>query len=225
MVPPRALACACLAAVASSHRAGQCARFDVSTGGLFRWTRFDIPRECTSLLLDGAGIGDAEALLLAAGLARAPALAHLNLRYNRVSPAALPALVAAIDAHPALASVDLWANPIGDDGAALVAPLLRRLSAVNLGQGGVGDAGAAAIAEALRGNTALRTLMLTNNRIRDAGAAALAAALPGTQITDLNLYWNGITSAGIKVLIQAAKDAGGGVKVRIQRNQDEAAAL
>ena len=219
------LLCACLAAVVSSHRDGQCARFDVSTGGLFTWTRFEIPPECTSLQLDGAGIGDAEAALLAHGLARARALAHLDLRYNRVSPASLPALVRAIEAHPSLVSVDLWANRLGDAGASIFAAVLHRLRFANLGQNDVGDAGAAAIAEALRGNTALRTLMLTNNRVQDAGATALAAALPGTRITDLNLYWNGITSAGIQVLVQAAKDAGAGVKVRIERNQEHAAAL
>ena len=57
------------------------------------------------------------------------------------------------------------------------------------------------------------------------GVEALAAALPGTRITDLNLYWNDITSAGIQVLVQAAKDAGAGVKVRVERNQEHAAAL
>ena len=155
----------------------------------------------------------------------ARALAHLDLRYNRVSPASLPALVRAIEAHPSLVSVDLWANRLGDAGATIFAAVLHRLRFANLGQNDVGDAGAAAIAEALRGNTALRPLMLTNNRVQDAGATALAAALPGTRITDLNLYWNGITSAGIHVLVQAAKDAGAGVKVRIERNQEHAAAL
>ena len=49
---------------ALSAREGECARFDVTTGGLFTWTRFDIPDSCTSLNLDGAGMRDADIEML-----------------------------------------------------------------------------------------------------------------------------------------------------------------
>jgi Ran GTPase-activating protein (RanGAP) involved in mRNA processing and transport len=108
-------------------------------------------------------------------LAGAPALGRLvalGLGRNHIDAGGVRALVRAA---AALAALDLYANPLGDDGAAaLAAAPLAALERLNLTRAGLGDDGARALA---RGQLPrLTTLELGNNRIGDEGARALAAS-------------------------------------------------
>jgi len=109
-------------------------------------------------------VGDAGASALAAALGRGalPRLKFLYLGNTAIGDAGLVALAPALRRRPALQSLDLHRNPIGDEGlAALVAPpppagapppptgVLPKLKALYLNGTQIADAGCAALAAAL----------------------------------------------------------------------------
>ena len=115
-------------------------------------------------VLLNAYVGDAGALALAAALDRGSlrGLEYLKLENAAISDAGLIALAPALRRHPALMTLDLQVNPLGDEGlAALVAP----------------PPPADATSPPTRGLTQLKTLNLGYTQVSDAGCAALAAAL------------------------------------------------
>ena len=108
--------------------------------------------------------GDAGASALSAALDRGalPRLKHLNLFNAAVGDAGLVALAPALRRRPALETLDLMGNPLGDEGlAALLAP----------------PPPAGALPPPTGVLTKLMTLYLNRTQITDAGCAALAAAL------------------------------------------------
>ena len=128
-------------------------------------------------------VGDAGALALAAALGRGalPRLKELHLRSAAISDAGLVALAPALQRRPALETLDLRDNPLGDEGlAALVAPPPL--------------AGAPPTTTAVL--TKLKKLDLRNTQITDAGCATLASALDSSALPALkDLYLYGIASA------------------------------
>merc|ERR1740139_318944 len=116
------------------------------------------------LVLDGMHVGDAGASALAAALGRGalPRLKALALRNTAIGDAGLMALAPALRRRPALKTLRLMHNPLGDEGlAALLAPpppagapppptgVLAKLKVLNLGRTQVSDAGCATLSAAL----------------------------------------------------------------------------
>eukprot|EP00964_Phaeocystis_antarctica_P132745 scaffold96862_cov62-Phaeocystis_antarctica.AAC.4 len=136
-------------------------------------------------------VGDAGASALAAALGRGALqrLDSLALTQTAIGDAALVALAPALRRLPALESLYLYLNPLGDEGlAALVGPPppagtppaggLKKLKWLDLDDTRVTDAGCAALAAALNSGAlpALRTLTLENIPASDAAKAAVYAA-------------------------------------------------
>ena len=117
----------------------------------------------SGLYLDGMHVGDAGASALAAALGRGalPRLKILVLGSNAISDAGLVALAPALRRLPALESLFIFGNPLGDEGlAALVAP----------------PPPAGALPPPTAGLAKLKTLILSDTQVTDVGCAALIAA-------------------------------------------------
>ena len=117
-------------------------------------------------------------------------------------------------------ALELTYNYIGDAGARALAEALpkTRLTSINLRQNLIGNAGACALAEALP-KTQLKEFMLSHAYIEKldqdhwkhlpresfdmAATSAFAEVLPQTQLTLLDLRWNGIGAAGARALAKA----------------------
>ena len=136
-------------------------------------------------------VGDAGASALAAALDRGalPRLKSLMLHQTSVGDAGLVALAPALRRLPALENINLWKNPLGDEGlAALMAPpppppagapppttgVLAKLKWLYLGETQISDAGCAALAAALN-RGALPALGVLDILLIPASAAAKEA--------------------------------------------------
>ena len=138
-----------------------------------------------------------------------------GLRWREAGLEAADARVAsvAIGASPHLllhCEVFDWsANPIGDEGALVLAPLLLRraprLSTLELASCNLTDSAAVALAEAAAAFAPqLRRLVLSSNPIGDAGCGALAAALASLpQLAVLQLGDTEVGDAGAAALAAA----------------------
>lgn len=145
--------------------------------------------ELRALQLPGCALGSAGATALAAGLASAAALVHLDLSDNGIGDAGCGALAAQIP-YATLEELVLARNRLGDAAAdALAGALTRRrgcrLRLLSLASNAVRDPGAAAFAAALgggggvvaRANRSLRSLNLRDNKLSDASVLSLGDAL------------------------------------------------
>ena len=182
----------------------------------------------TWLCVSGNEIGDE-------GLAAlAPALAHvrtLNLHHCRLTSHSGEPLASLILHSRALASLIVGKNVLGARGVEAIAAALQpssRLRTLSLQYGcGVGVDGAAALADALRRGWRASELHLdSDHSIGDGGALVLAAALAecGSRcpLTALSLSFCGLTAAGARALVRAAKSAPA-LKSLVLSNQVEAA--
>jgi len=124
-------------------------------------------------------VGDAGASALAAALGKGalPRLKILQLCSAAIGDAGLLALAPALRRRPALEGLDLYGNPLSDEGlAALVAP----------------PAAAGAPTTTTGGLAKLKVLNLSYTQITDAGCATLAAALDRGALPALqDLYLQG----------------------------------
>jgi large subunit ribosomal protein L31/Ran GTPase-activating protein 1 len=157
--------------------------------------------------------GDEGALSIARVLARCPALEEFRMVSSRVGAEGGRALVAALAGlhGGALRALDLHDNPLTEEVAGEVAPLLAahpQIRALVLTDTCLGDAGVAAVAAALCGGAApaLERLELALNEVAPAGAAALAAALAGRPaLRALVLRENELECAGAVALAAALR--------------------
>ena len=144
-----------------------------------------------TLVLSGAGIGDAGAKLLAMVLRANVPLAGLNLACGSISHDGGTALFEALAANSSLIDLEMRGNPIGDAGVVAAAGALganRTLARLGLGESGCTGDGFEAIGKALARNTALVKLDLSDNSAGARGAQGLAEALAtNTTLTQLQL--------------------------------------
>jgi len=148
----------------------------------------------TDLRMFDMHVGDAGASALAAALGKGalPRLQHLVLSSAAIGDAGLVALAPALRQRPALESLYLAGNPLGDEGlAALVAP----------------PPPAEAPPPPTGGLAKLKELHLSRTQITDAGCGTLAAALDSGALPTLEkLFLNGIpASAAAKAAVYAAR--------------------
>ena len=140
-------------------------------------------------------VGDAGASALAAALGRGalPRLKTLALNSAAIGDAGLVALAPALRRRPALESLVLYDNPLGDEGlAALVAPPLPAGAPPPTGVLGK-----------------LKVLDLDGTQVSDTGCAALVTALNSGALTGLrHLYLKGTpASAAAKAAVHEAIDS------------------
>jgi Leucine-rich repeat (LRR) protein len=139
---------------------------------------------------------------LAGVLAECPALACLNLRYNRIEADGAGRLAGVLAQCPALAHLDLGDNNIGSVGAQSLAPVLPQcpvLADHRLHTNQIGQEGANSHAQVIAQCRALTRLDLDSNDIKSAGAQSLASVLTQCPLlAHLNLCRNSIKSDGAK---------------------------
>jgi NLR family CARD domain-containing protein 3 len=153
----------------------------------------------TILMLNGAGIGNTGATLLADAISRNTHLVVLFLDHNEISASGATALAPALARHPTLEFVYLSYNHIGDSGASAIANSLttnhsRRLRVLKMTVCNIGVEGAVQLANMLCSNTtALQKLDLDGNAIRSAGAVAISQSLQhNTTLQSLSIRYNEI---------------------------------
>jgi len=132
----------------------------------------------TKLDLSDTYVGYAGSLAFAAALERGALkqLKHLILYSVDMGDAALVALAPALRRHPALENLDLWSNPLGDEGlAALVAPPPPSAGAPTTSTTGV--------------LTKLKDLNLNMTKVTDEGCATLASALSDSALPALEMLF------------------------------------
>ena len=147
----------------------------------------------TFLQLVNMHVGDAGASALAAALSRGalPRLEILQLSNTAIGDAGLVALAPALRRLPALETIFLWGNPLGDEGiAALVAP----------------PPSADALSPPTGVLAKLKELHLADTEVSDAGCATLASALDSGALPALKeIDLEGIfASAGAEAVVQEA---------------------
>ncbi|MFD7131614.1 gala protein [Streptomyces sp. NPDC059894] len=132
---------------------------------------------------------------------------RVDLCKQGLGPAGAARLMPVAASSPHAAHVLLGTNSIGDDGASTVARALadgHGLRTLYLGCNRIGPEGAAALATALSTDDTVRALWLKRNPVGDDGALALAAMLRrNTTLRTLDLVNTGLTTAGLRVLLDA----------------------
>lgn len=140
-------------------------------------------------------------------------IVRLEIRNMRASsPAILSSTLLALSSLATIRLLDLCDNQIDDDGAAVLAAVLARLTALeelNLSANLISDRGANAIACSVAQMPLLRILNLSSNHIRQAGAKEVAAALaiasvltPPSRLEGLLLGGNEIEGSGIRAVAE-----------------------
>ena len=159
--------------------------------------------------LDGKGIGDAAAAVLANVLETNTTLTNLVLDDNMFGPAGAESLHTALETNTTLTNLNLAHNYLGPAGAeSLTAALKTNTTLTNLvlDDNDLGLAGAESLATALKTNTSLTNLNLRRNNLGPAGAECLAKALEkNTILTNLNLSFNDLGPADAESLATALK--------------------
>ena len=149
---------------------------------------------------------DSAALCLAAALKETAGFTDVSLSDLTLSPSAIRELTQTLAANKTVAQLALGGDNLCNEGAQLLAPVLRSgaLASLDLKANAIGNGGAAALAEMLATNLNLRRLDLQRNHIKCQGAVALAAALQvnsGLQV--LSLRFNEIADSGATALAKA----------------------
>jgi len=100
----------------------------------------------------------------------------------------------ALEINKSVVILDLYGNPIGNEGAIAIASVLKinkTLTKLSLYDNRIYNEGAIAIAKALETNTTLTNLSLAFNRIKEPGIKALVSSLKiNTTLTILNFFSN-----------------------------------
>ena len=125
-----------------------------------------------------------------------PALTSLDLTGNNIGDTGAQAIAESLN-MARLTSLSLGSNNIGVAGAQAIAgsPNMESLTSLNLGGNRIGDTGVQAIAGSPR-MARLTSLSLGGNKIGAAGALAIAGSLNMESLTFLNLMFNNIGDTG-----------------------------
>jgi Ran GTPase-activating protein (RanGAP) involved in mRNA processing and transport len=110
-----------------------------------------------------------------------------------------------------LKKLDIYNSDIGDDGAKLLATIIKKrttITTISFARCKIGDEGAKALAEAIQTNADCRInkFALETNTVGIEGMSTIAEMLTNnTSITELNLCCNNITNKGVEILAEGIK--------------------
>ena len=159
--------------------------------------------------IEGEGIGDAAAAVLATTLETNTTLTNLNLSGNNVGPSGAESLATALKTNTSLSNLNFSGNNLGPAGAESLATALKTnttLTNLNMSVNNLGPGGAESLATVLKTNTTLTNLDLSGNNLGPADAESLATALQKNKtLTNLNLSVNNLGPAGAESLAKALK--------------------
>ncbi len=183
-------------------------------------------RFLTSLVFSQCRLGDNNTEIIASAFSSGQrGLTDLDLSNNCIAETGSKAIAAGIITRTPLRTLNLYANMIGDTGAAAIGETLANpycvLRKLNLGQNGVSPVGIKPLAKALRQNSQLEKLVLGPNDLGDAGAELLAEALSrGTRscLRRLDLRANVITEAGARRIAEMGLQPRGLEKLNLREN-------
>jgi len=171
------------------------------------------------VFLDRNCIDDVGAKNLFVGISRCSSLLEVRLGSNKITGEGVrnAAELLHMSSHR-LESIDFSGNPIGDDGAAVLADLLGHhsnpagsLKYLNLCKCGIGDSGAIKLLRAVAANSssiAGLVLDLSGNAITGAAGAAAGSAIGSGCLQSLLLAENALSWGGIKSMAEAAASGG-----------------
>jgi Ran GTPase-activating protein (RanGAP) involved in mRNA processing and transport len=138
------------------------------------------------------------------------ALQHLIVKQSRLDSVGLAEITLGLYRNTSIKTLDLSSNGLDDsESANMLRELLRRnktITSICLAEntfGGYAAAAARSMLEGLRSNTALQHLNLGGCTLGDRGISLLANTLVtrNAGILELDLRWNGITSVGVRALV------------------------
>jgi len=164
--------------------------------------------------LSKRGLGDDEAVRIAAALRVNSHVTKLYLDVNNIGDAGATSLAGMLSVNFTITVLTLGNNKIGHVGATAFGKALRTNSAITelyLDNNNIGDAGATSLAGMLSVNFTITVLTLGNNKIGHVGATAFGKALrTNSAITRLSLYDNNIDadlSTRIDKLVEINKNS------------------
>ena len=157
--------------------------------------------------IEGEGIGDSAAAVLATALETNTTLTNLNLSGNNLGPSGAESLATALKRNTTLTNLNLCGNNLGPAGAGSLATALKRntiLTNLDFSGNNIGPFGAESLATALKTNTTLTNLNMSVNNLGLAGAESLATVLKtNTTLTNLDLSGNNLGPACTESLATA----------------------
>ena len=157
--------------------------------------------------IEGEGIGDAAAAVLATTLETNTTLTNLNLSGNNLGPSGAESLATALKTNTSLSNLNFSGNNLGPAGAESLATALKTntiLTNLDFSGNNVGPAGAESLATALKTNTTLTNLNMSVNNLCPGGAESLATVLKtNTTLTNLDLSGNNLGPADAESLATA----------------------
>ena len=157
--------------------------------------------------IEGEGIGDAAAAVLATTLETNTTLTNLNLSGNNLGPSGAESLATALKTNTSLSNLNFSGNNLGPAGAESLATALKTntiLTNLDFSGNNVGPAGAESLATALKTNTTLTNLNMSVNNLGPGGAESLAIVLKtNTTLTNLDLSGNNLGPADAESLATA----------------------
>ena len=168
---------------------------------------FGLVLEVQEADLQGEGIGEAAAPVLAAVLETNTTLTKLVLDGNSIGPAGAESLATALKTNTTLTNLNLFCNDLGPADAESLATALKTnttLTNLDLHDNNIGPAGAESLAAALKTNATLTNLFLRRSNIGPGGAESLATVLKtNTTLTNLDLSGNNLGPADAESLATA----------------------
>jgi Ran GTPase-activating protein (RanGAP) involved in mRNA processing and transport len=166
-----------------------------------------------SIDLSHCRLGDQGVSVLANGLGSSnKTLKDLFVSDNQITANGLAVLLDLVGSNLPISKLDLAGNPLGTEGANVLANKLGRnmiphLKKVWIERCGVGDNGLERIASALEQNSTLEVIALQGNVFGEPGLKALAKSLPNIQTLDyLDLTWNATFSSCMPILMEGLRE-------------------
>jgi Ran GTPase-activating protein (RanGAP) involved in mRNA processing and transport len=174
------------------------------------------------------GLDDQNVSTLANALAiRKAALLELDLRVNDITSVGVRALVDNVEAVNTLIKLCLASNPIGSEGATILADALGRnvmpsLKRLNLCACRIEDDGCVALVSALEQNTSLQILDFEDNAFGARGFMALAESLPNIKrLQEIGLTSNASFQSTMPLLMEGFRKNTSLVVVEVHHSYGE----
>ena len=152
---------------------------------------------------------------------RNASILELNLVCNEITSVGVRALVDNVEAVKTLTKLCLSGNPIGSEGATILADALGRnamqsVKRFDLRECSIGDDGMVALVSALEQNTSLQILDLFDNEFGERGLVALAGSLPNIRgLQEIGFDANANFQSTLPLLMEGFRKNTSLVKVNI----------